>query len=96
MMRSSRSGDSPPEESHRPRIPARLTGVIALESIALGIAIALPVTPSKTGSTWSPAHIFSPDPTYLEKVAASFVLVNVLFLVLGLVALVLARWDASK
>jgi len=66
------------------------------EAIALGIALATPLTPSKTGSTWSPANFFSTDPTYLEKVAASFVLVNVLLLVLGLVAWVISRRGASE
>ena len=45
----------------------------------------MPLTPSKTGSTWSPAHLFTPDPTYLEKVAASFVLVNGILVGLGVV-----------
>ncbi len=66
------------------------------EAIALGIALAMPITPSKTGSTWSPANFFSTDPTYLEKVAASFVVVNFLLLVLGLVAWVISRRGASE
>jgi len=62
-----------------------------MESIALGTALAMPITPSKTGSTWSPAHLFSPDPTYLEEVAAFLVLGNALLVGLGLIA-----WLVSK
>ena len=69
----------------------RAVGILAMESIALGIALAMPITPSKTGSTWSPAHLFTPDPTYLEEVAASFVSVNAIFVVLGVLALVVSK-----
>jgi hypothetical protein len=52
------------------------------------------VTPSKTGSTWSPAELFDSDPGYLDKVLASFVTVNLLVLLIGAVAWVLLRVDA--
>ena len=71
------------DESHRSG--DRLTGLLVLEGIAVAIALAAPVTPSKTGSTWSPAELFTGDPNYIEKVFASFVTVNVIIAVLGLV-----------
>lgn len=85
----------PPHEAGRRRAPGWIVGVLTLEAIALGIAIVTPVTPSKTGSTWSPAHLFSADPTYLEEVGASFVLVNILLLGLGLLAWALSRGSRS-
>lgn len=45
-------------------IRARLAGVLVLEFIALLIALVSPVTPSRTGSTRSPAELFATDPSY--------------------------------
>ena len=90
MTRSGREGSRPPSKDPQNRLPDWLAGVLVTQSIALGIAVVMPLTPTKTGSTWSPAHFFSTDPTYLEKVGASFVFVNVLLLVLGLVAWVIS------
>lgn len=80
-----------PDENPQASVPGWVTGVLTLEFIALAIALVAPVTPSKTGSTWSPADVIWTDPTYLEKVAASFVTVNVMIIVIGLVA-----WVALK
>ena len=91
MTRSNRLENAPPPEKEKNRLPGWATGVLAAESIALAIALVAPVTPSKTGSTWSPANLFSASPTYLEKVGASFVLVNVLLFLLGLAAWFLSR-----
>ena len=77
------------------RLPDWAVGLLAAEGIALGIAIALPLTPSKTGSTWSPAHLFTPDPSYPEKVFGSFVFVNLLLLVLGLIAVLVSKWGKA-
>jgi hypothetical protein len=85
-------GNEPAGASPTTRLPDWVTGLLATQAIALGIALVTPVTPSKTGSTWSPANIFSTDPTYLEKVGASFVLVNLMLLVLGIAAWVVSRW----
>lgn len=95
MTDSDHRGKGPSDEDGERRLPGWVTGLLAMEGIALGIAIVAPVTPSKTGSTWSPAHLFSTDPTYLEKVAASFVLVNLILLGLGLVAWALSRRSGS-
>ena len=62
-----------------------------MESIAIGISLAIPVTPSKTGSTWSPAELFTTDPNYLQKFLASFLVVNVIFVLLGIVTWVVGK-----
>jgi len=79
----------PPEDGPQPY--ARLTGILVVEVIAALIALVEPVTPSKTGSKWSPAEIFTTDPSYLQKVLAAFVAVNLLFAVLGVVVWVVHR-----
>ena len=73
------------------RIPDWATGLLATQGIALGIALAMPITPSKTGSTWSPAHLFWAAPSYLQEVVLSFVLVNLVLLVLGLIVWIVSR-----
>ena len=81
----------------RLRIPDRLKAVAVVEVIALLIALVEPITPSKTGSTWSPAEIFAANPSYLAKVLASFISVNLLIAILGIVAWVVSRvrrWTA--
>ncbi len=95
MTHADRRGKGPSGEDQERRVPGWLVGLLAIEAIALGIAIVTPVTPSKTGSRWSPAHLFSADPTYLEEVGASFVLVNVILLGLGLVAWGISRRGGS-
>jgi hypothetical protein len=69
----------------------RFVAVLIIESIALAIALVSPVTPSKTGSTWSPAEFFTTDPSYLQKVLAAFVTVHLIIAVLGVVV-----WIASR
>jgi len=73
------------------RLPPRLTAVAVLEVIALLIALVEPITPSKTGSKWSPAETFTVDPSYLEKVLASFISVNLLMAILGVLVWVVSR-----
>jgi len=75
----------------RGRPSDRLKAILVLEAIALAIALVAPVTPTKTGSTWSPAELFTADPSYLEKLVASFVTVNLLMIFIGLVV-----WIATK
>ena len=65
-------------------LPDRLVGLLTVEAIALLIGLAMPITPSKTGSTWSPAQLFSPNPSYLTEVAVYFLMTNLLILALGL------------
>ena len=72
-------------------LPDWAVALLAVEAIALLIGLAMPITPSKTGSTWSPAQLFSTDPSYLMEVAVYFVMTNLLFLAIALVA-----WVHSK
>lgn len=73
-----------------------LVAVLVVEGTAFLIALVTPITPSKTGSTWTPAHWFSEDPSYLAEVLASFVMVNLVIAVLGLIVWVAARRDRSR
>jgi len=57
--------------------------VILVEAAALLIGLAMPLTPSKTGSTWSLAHFFTTNPSYLTEVFVYFVFTNLLLLVFG-------------
>lgn len=64
-------------------MPDWLVAVVLAEAAALMIALIVPVTPSKTGSTWSPAELFVPEPSYLQEVAAGFVIMHCLYLVIA-------------
>ena len=88
---------SEPElNDRRSALPDWFVAVVLTEGTAILIALLTPITPSKTGSTWSPADLFSADPSYLEKVLASFVAVNIMIAVLGLIAWVAIRRGRSK
>lgn len=77
--------NTPSEPTPNPGgIPDWLLGIGFAEAIALVIALILPVTPSRTGSTWSPAELFVPDPPYFAQVAAGFVMIHVIYLVFGI------------
>lgn len=79
-----------------PTARERLTAVLVVEVIALLIALVEPLTPSKTGSKWSPAELFTADPGYLEKVLASFIVVNLIIAILGIVAWIVSKVQKSK
>lgn len=88
--------ETPGPGSPDQRISDRAVAILVIETISLGIAIATPITPSRTGGpTWSPAELVTTDPSYLEKVAASFVMVNLMILVIGLVAWVAYRLSSG-
>lgn len=78
------------------RLPDWLVAVLVIEGTAFLIALVTPVTPSKTGSTWTPAELFSEDPGYLAEVLASFVMVNLIVAILGLLVWVAVRRERSK
>ena len=82
------SGGTPPRDW--------LVAAFLVEAAAVMIALVVPFTPSKTGSTWSPAELIWPDPSYPQKVIASFVLVNAMLLVLGLLAWIGVRLGARR
>jgi hypothetical protein len=58
-------------------------GIVIAEAVALLIALIMPFTPSRTGSTWSPAELFTPDPSYLPQVLANFAMIHAIYLVFG-------------
>ena len=47
-------------------------------------------------STWSPAQLFSADPSYLFEVAVYFGMTNVLILGIGFSACVLSKFNRSS
>lgn len=83
--------DKHERDATSPRTSERLKGLAVIEGIALAIALVAPVTPSKTGSTWSPAEIFTADPSYVQQVLATFVSVNIIMAILGVVIWVAGR-----
>ncbi len=76
-------------------IPDWLVVVILVEAAALVIALLMPITPSKTGSTGNLAEMFLSEPTYLEEVGVGFVATNVLVVVLGLIVWISVKWKNS-
>ncbi len=73
-----------------------LHGFLAIEFISLLIGLAMPITPSKTGSTTGLADWLIVDPSYLQEVVVYFVLTNLLFVVLGAIAWLWSRFGSSE
>jgi hypothetical protein len=92
--RSAPDGSGGPNRSRR--APDWLVAMVLAEAVALAIALITPITPTRTGSTWSAAELFSANPGYLEKVAANFVMVNGIMGVLALVVWILWSRSSSK
>lgn len=82
-------------EDRSSRIPDWLAALLLVEAGAVAIGLLMPITPSRTGSTWSLANVFFVDPTYFEKAVVWFVTANLLIGVLGLVAWVVIKRDQS-
>lgn len=75
------------EPEHVPNpggLPDWLVGAAIAEAVALVVALIMPFTPSRTGSTWSPAELFVADPSYLAQVVAGFLLIHAIYLVFGI------------
>jgi hypothetical protein len=70
----------------------RWVGIAAIEGIAVAIGLAMPITPSRTGSDGSLAQLFLDDPTYLQEFVVYFLLTHALFILIGLVAWVWSRF----
>jgi hypothetical protein len=70
--------------------------VLLLEFMALLIGMAMPITPSKTGSDFSLAEWFFQAPNYAQEVLVYFVLTNAVMVVLGFIAWVSVRADRRK
>lgn len=92
------SGPPPSRPDEEPEVSnlARAKGVLGIELFAFAVALVTPITPSKTGSTWTPGEFFSTDPSYLVDVAASFLMVNGLLLFIGLAVWVTSRFGKSE
>lgn len=84
------------DRGSRSPLPDWLVGLLTVETISLSIALVMPLTPSRTGSTWSFAHLYWSEPTYLQKVFATFVVGNVFFAILGVVVWLLVRRDRAQ
>jgi hypothetical protein len=70
--------------------------VLILEWIALLIGLAMPITPSKTGSDFSMADWFFQEPSYLQEVLVYFLLSNLLLGILALIALVIIYFEKRR
>jgi hypothetical protein len=62
---------------------------LLIEFAVLLIALLMPVTPSKTGSDWTPAALFFPDPNYWQEVLVYFAFTNIM---VGILAVVVMLW----
>jgi hypothetical protein len=74
----------------------RLKGILVVEAVAFVIALVTPVTPSKTGSDWTFADLLWEEPSYVQEVAASFVVVNLLLMFIGLGILITVRFGSKS
>lgn len=61
--------------------------VLLIEWVCVLIGLAMPITPSKTGSDFSMADLLFDDPHYLQEVVVYFALGNLLFGILTLIVL---------
>ena len=57
--------------------------LILVEATVLMIALIMPVTPSKTGSSWNPAGLIWPDTSYAKEVVAWFIVAHILLAIVG-------------
>jgi hypothetical protein len=96
MTDSGPQEETPAGKGPEGTLPDWAVGLLTVQAIALLIGLAMPITPSKTGSTWSPAQLFSTNPSYLTEVAVYFVMTNLLIAVIGLVAWVLFKFKGSS
>ena len=79
------------DEEDSPTRRDRWVALAVIEMISIAIALAMPITPSKTGSTWRPSSLFNDEPSYLQDVAVWFVLTNLL-----LWTMLLAAWLMNR
>ncbi len=74
---------------------SRWKTVLLIEWICLLIALAMPITPSKTGGDAGLADLFFDDPSYLQEVLVYFVFGNLVFGILALIVLVVS-WKEKR
>ncbi len=56
-----------------------LVGVTVAEVAAVGIAMAMTWVPGRGGTTWSPADLLWDDPGTATRIAATFLVTNLIF-----------------
>ena len=67
-------------------------GLLLAEGSAIMIALVTPITPPRFGSGRGLAELFIAEPSYLQEVAVSFVFVNLLLVVLGVVFVIAVKF----
>jgi hypothetical protein len=67
--------------------------LLIVEWIALLIALAMPITPSKTGGDASLADLVFEDPNYFQEVLVYFLVGNLLLGMLALIVVIVMRKD---
>ena len=77
------------------KLPDWVVVLLMIQAVAILIALVSPITPSKTGSRWSPADLVLEDPGYLHHVLASYVVVNAIMALIALAAWVSLRRSRS-
>lgn len=79
----------------RQSLPDWAVGLLTVQAIAVGIGLVMPITPSKTGSDWSFAELFTADPSYLQKALVGFIFTNILIAIFLLIVWLFGRFSQS-
>lgn len=74
-----------------PSVPPWWQILLAVEVVVAAISIAMVVTPSKTGSDWSPAQELFVEPSFLQEWLVYFVFTNGVCVMLAVVFWVYLR-----
>ena len=82
-------------EDRTSRLETTVRILLLCESIALVIALIMPITPNKTGSNSSFADWFVAEPTYLQKVLVNFLFTNALIALLAIAFMLTNRGNKS-
>lgn len=69
---------------------------LLVEAAAAGVALLIPIAPSKTGSEWSPARLLWAEPSYAGDVVMWFLLINILILIAGAAAWIATKFGSSR
>lgn len=70
-------------------------GLLLAEGAAVLIALLMPITPSKTGSDWTLAQLFIPDPGYLQEVLAYFLFTNLVLLAIAVICVLWLKFKGT-
>jgi len=75
---------SRPDGTGDPTTPPAWHILLGVEGVLLLIAVAMTLTPGRTGPNWSPAELVFPEPTLVEDLAGQWILGNLVVAVLAL------------